>query len=267
MTHVERDGLRLYVDDRGSGEPVLLLHGHTFDHRIWEQASPGLMDAGRRVIAPDLRGHGRSTRPDSGYTPAHHAADMLWVLDELGVGSATVVGYSIGGGIALEMAIARPAACAALVLVEPVLPDRPFEPEFFASLKEVAGVVRERGVRDAMLGPWTDCSLFAPSFRRPGVRERFQEIVRDFPGADYLAVRRDTVEREWTVPERLGELEMPTTVVSAEHTLPGFRSWADEIVAAVPRARHEVVPDTGHLLLFEEPEVLTRLILRARPVS
>jgi len=267
MAVIERDGVRLFVDDRGEGEAVLLVHGHTLDHRVWEDVIPRLLSGGRRSVAPDLRGHGRSSRPEAGYHPREHAEDMRAVFDALGIDRAVVVGYSLGGGVALEMAVARPDRVAGLVLVEPVLPDRPYEPEFFATLKEVAGVVRERGVREAMLGPWIECALFAPSFRRPGLRERFEAIVRDFPGADYLATRRDRVERDWPVPDRLASLSVPTTVVSAEHTLPGFRAWAVEIARDVPGARHEVVADTGHLLPMERPDVVADLILESPPVS
>lgn len=267
MAFIERNGVRLFVDDRGEGPAVLLLHGHTLDHRVWEDVTPRLVGAGRRCVAPDLRGHGRSSRPEAGYHPREHAEDMRAVLDGVGVDHAVVVGYSLGGGVALEMTVAWPDRVAGLVLVEPVLPDRPYEPEFFATLKEVAGVVRERGVREAMLGPWIECELFAPSFRRPGLRERFEAIVRDFPGADYLATRRDRVDRDWTVPDRLASLSVPTTVVSAEHTLPGFRAWAVEIAGEVPGARREVIPDTGHLLPMERPDVVADLVLGAGPVS
>lgn len=267
MTVIDRDGVQLFVDDRGKGRPVLMLHGHTLDHRVWEDVIPRLLAGGCRSVAPDLRGHGRSSRPEGGYNPRDHAEDMRAVLDGLGVDRAVVVGYSLGGAVALEMAIAWPDRVAGLVLIEPVLPDRPYEPEFFATLKKVAGAVRERGVREAMLGPWIECELFAPSFRRPGLRERFEAIVRDFPGADYLATRRDRVERDWTVPDRMASLSVPTTVVSAEHTLPGFRSWAVEIAGEVPGARREVVAGTGHLLPMERPDVVADLILEVAPVS
>jgi pimeloyl-ACP methyl ester carboxylesterase len=267
MAHIERDGVRLYVDDRGHGGAVLLVHGHTLDHRVWEEVTPRLVAGGRRSVAPDLRGHGRSTRPVEGYHPLEHARDMRSVLDGLAIDRAVVVGYSLGGGIALEMAIAWPDRVHGLVLVEPVLPDRPYEAEFFATLKEVARVVRAEGVREAMLGPWTDSELFSPSFRRPGLRERFQAIVRDFPGADYLAVRRDRVERDWTVPDRLATLDVPTAVLSAEHTLPGFGAWAEEIAAHVPGARHEIVPDTGHLLPMERPDAVADTVLGLAPIS
>ncbi len=258
-----------YLDDSGN-EPVLLIHGHTFDRRIWDPVVVPLAAAGLRVVRPDLRGHGLSTRPDSGYLPSHHAADMAAVLDGAGVAAATVVGYSIGGAVALEMALTMPERLATLVLVSPVMPDRPFEPEFMANLKQVARTIRTEGVEDAMLGPWCDGPLFAHSFSKPGVRAATEAILRDFPGADYLATRRDEVEREWTVPDRLGEIVAPTAVIVGEHDMPGFRAWAREAISGIPGATLEVLPGCGHLLPLEAPDRVAEAVIevmeRTRPL-
>jgi pimeloyl-ACP methyl ester carboxylesterase len=106
------------------------------------------------------------------------------VLDAAAVAKAPVVGYSIGGGIALEMALTMPGRVSSLVLLSPVLPDREYEPEFFASLREVARATRRDGIRAAMLGPWLESPLWRGSIAIPGVRERLAELVADFPGAE-----------------------------------------------------------------------------------
>lgn len=258
-----------YLDDAGN-EPVLLIHGHTFDHRIWDAVAVPLAAAGLRVIRPDLRGHGSSTRPEAGYHPSHHAGDMSAVLDAAGVGSTTVVGYSIGGAVALEMALTMPERLSTLVLVSPVMPDRPFEAEFMANLKQVARAIRSDGVEAAMLGPWSEGPLFEHSFTKPGVREATEAILRDFPGADYLATRRDEVDREWIVPERLADIVVPTGVLVGEHDMPGFRGWAREAADGIPGATLEVLPDCGHLLPLEAPdrvaEVAIEVMERTRPL-
>jgi len=263
MPYVERDGVRIHYLDEGAGEPVLLIHGHTFDRRVWDEVAPPLADSGRRVLRPDLRGHGLSSRPDKGFHHSHHAADMAAVLDDAGVGPATVVGYSVGGAIALEMALTMPGRLRALVLVAPVLPDRPFEPEFFANLKEVAKAIRSDGLEAAMLGPWLEGPLLATSLGAPGVRERLVSMLRDFPGAEYLATERDRVERDWTVPDRLAEVDVPVVVVVGDRDMPGFRAWADEIAAAIPGAGSRVVEGHGHLVPITAPEAVVEPILAA----
>ncbi len=261
MPEVERSGVRLYYTDEGAGEPVLLIHGHTLDHRVWEGVAPILEGAGRRVIAPDLRGHGLSSRPDHGYHPSVHAADMGAVLDDAGVARAAVVGFSLGGGIALEMALAAPGRVESLVLASPVLPDRPFEAAFFDSMRRVAKAARQEGITAAMLGPWMEAPVWGGSLQVPEVRAALAAMLRDFPGADYLATQRDRIERDWTVPDRLEEIAAPTLVMVGEGDMAGFRGWAREIATAVPGAHLVELDGCGHLHLLEDPERVARLIV------
>lgn len=261
MPEATNDNVTVHYEDEGTGEPVLLIHGHTMDGRIWAPVMPTLLGAGLRVLRPDLRGHGRSTRPDSGYHVSHHAADMVTVLEDAGIAATTVVGYSIGGAIALEMAVTLADRIRGLVLVSPVMPDRPFEPTFMENLKEVARVTRGQGVRSAMLGPWASSPLFAFSFSKPAIREAAMSIIREFPGAEYLATERDQVKRSWSVPDRLAEIEVPTTVMAGDSETPGFRAFAEEAASGIPGARLEILDRCGHLLPLEEPDRLAHAIL------
>jgi pimeloyl-ACP methyl ester carboxylesterase len=261
MPKVSNGDVTIHYEDEGSGEPVLLVHGHTMDRRIWDPVMPGLRAPDLRVLRPDLRGHGLSTRPDFGYHVSHHAGDMAAVLDDAGIESATVVGYSIGGGVALEMALTLPDRIAGLVLMSPVMPDRPFEAAFMDNLREVARVARSEGIEAAMLGPWASNPLFEFSFSKPGVREAAMAINRDFPGAEYLATQRDRIEREWTVPQRLSEIDVTTVVVAGDRETPGFRAYAEEAAEGIPGARIEIYEDCGHLLPLEEPERVAQTII------
>ncbi len=261
MATVKRDGVSIFYRDQGEGQPVMLLHGHTLDHRVFEGLASKIEAGGMRVIRPDLRGHGRSTRPPQGYHWSDHCGDVEEVLDAAGVDRAAIVGFSLGGGIALEMAVERPDRVGKLVLMSPVMPDRPFDPEFMANLKAVATVARTEGIRAAMEGPWMKSPLFAASLAKPGVLEALSEIVKDFPGAEYLAEARDRVERDWTVPDRLGEITADTLVLVGEREMLGFMAFAEEAAAGIPDARLEIIPDAGHLLLLEAGDQVAAGIL------
>lgn len=261
MAEASSDGVRVHYQDEGRGLPVLLIHGHTLDLRIWDGVAPLLTGADLRVIRPDLRGHGRSDMPAKGYHWSHHAADMEAVLDDAGVEQAAVVGFSLGGGVALEMAVTRPARVGRLALLSPVMPDRPFEPAFVENLKQVARVARGEGIRAAMSGPWAASPLFARSMTKPGVRERLAAIVADFPGAEYLASERDRIDRGWTVPERLSSINAATVVLVGGDEMAGFRAFADEAAEQIPQARLEVLAGCGHLLPLEEPSEVARRII------
>jgi len=261
MPEVTSGEVTISFSDEGSGRPVVLLHGHTLDRRVWLPVVPHLLEAGLRVIRPDLRGHGRSTRPDSGYHVSHHSADVVGVLDSVGVDRAAVVGFSFGGGVALELAVTQPSRITAMGLVAPVMPDRPFEPAFMENLRDVARAIRSEGVTEAMAGPWASSPLFAHSFTKAGIREAVAAIVAGFPGAEFLATERDRVERDWNVPDRLAEIAAPTAVMVGEMEMPGFKAFAEEAAGGIPGSTLEVVPDCGHLLPLEAPDAIANMII------
>ena len=113
---VSVNGVRLHVDARGEGPPILLLHGFTGSARTWEPFHAAW--GGRRIIAPDLLGHGRSDCPadPQRYSLTATAADLRALLDALGVERCTVLGYSMGGRVALRFAVEAPARVAGLIL-------------------------------------------------------------------------------------------------------------------------------------------------------
>ncbi len=265
MVTARNGDIEIFYLDEGEGRPVLLLHGHTLDHRIWDDVTPALLERGLRVIRPDLRGHGRSTRPSKGYHVSHHAVDMMAVLDAAGVERATVVGFSLGGGVAMELVVTHSERVEGLALVAPVMPDRPFETAFLENLKAVAKVARTEGIRAAMAGPWASSPLFQVSLAKPGIREKLEPILLDFPGAEYLATERDRVEREWMVPERLQEIHVPTVVLVGGEEMPGFKGYAEEARERVPGASLRDVPGCGHLLPVEAPADVVLAVLEVTP--
>ncbi len=102
--------------DSGTGEPVVLLHGLASTHRWWDLVAQRL--TGLRVVRFDHRGHGDSASPRDGYDLEHLAADTLAVFDALDLGRAVLAGHSLGAGVALRVAAARPERVAALACVD-----------------------------------------------------------------------------------------------------------------------------------------------------
>jgi pimeloyl-ACP methyl ester carboxylesterase len=102
--------LQLNVLDAGSGPAVLLLHGFPDSHRLWRHQVPALLDAGLRVIAPDLRGFGDSARPPKveDYSLMHSVQDMVALLDVLGVTRASVVCHDFGAAVGWLLAATQP---------------------------------------------------------------------------------------------------------------------------------------------------------------
>src|SRR5262245_35738826 len=114
------DGIRLHVAEGGDGPPLLLIHGLTASHAVWEQTIEEFA-RGWRVIAPDLPGHGDSDKPDAPYTVDFFAGMVRSLARELDVHEAVVVGSSLGGQVALELAAWYPTFTRALVLAAPAV--------------------------------------------------------------------------------------------------------------------------------------------------
>jgi len=106
----------LFHIGHGSGTPLLLLHGFPFDHTIWERVI-GELEKGIRVIAPDLRGHGRSIVAEGDYSITDMAADIIELMDQLKIKEAVIAGHSMGGYIGLEIARNFPERVSGLVLI------------------------------------------------------------------------------------------------------------------------------------------------------
>jgi len=117
MRTMEVNGVALSVDDRGTGDPVVLLHGFPELAYSWRFQIPALVDAGYRVISFDQRGYGGSDKPDAveAYDLEHLVGDVVGVLDRLGIDTATIVGHDWGSIVAWTMAVTRPARVSRVV--------------------------------------------------------------------------------------------------------------------------------------------------------
>jgi len=124
MPKISANGLTFHVQQAGEGPDVILIHGLTGDLSIWFlcRAMSELAEGHHRVTAYDLRGHGYSDIPPSGYTSADQAADVLALMDAIGAGKARLVGHSFGAVIALHAAVLAPDRVEALVLSDPYFP-------------------------------------------------------------------------------------------------------------------------------------------------
>jgi pimeloyl-ACP methyl ester carboxylesterase len=127
MPHVERKGVKLFYEERGTGEPPLLLsHGLMNDHSYF-QPQLDKLSSQRRVVALDLRGHGKSDQPEQRYTIDGFADDLDWIVDELDLDDVVVVGHSMGGAASLQFAADVPDKVSAVIILDtPIVPPSDF---------------------------------------------------------------------------------------------------------------------------------------------
>ncbi|WP_433326592.1 alpha/beta fold hydrolase [Spirillospora sp. CA-294931] len=121
MPFADLADVRLFFTDDGEdgARPLLLVHGYGADSHDWAFHIPGLVAAGHRVVAPDLRGHGYSSAPAEGYRPRELASDLVALLDHLGIDRVTAIGHSMGTMVVSALAVEHPARVRALVCVDP----------------------------------------------------------------------------------------------------------------------------------------------------
>ena len=116
---VQVSGISLHVEDHGSGKPVLLLHGWPDSAYLWRNQIPFLVNSGFHAIAPDLRGFGRSDRPEGvpAYSLQNVVGDVVGILDGLGIGAADIIGHDWGAAVAWFLAAVYPGRVHKLVVL------------------------------------------------------------------------------------------------------------------------------------------------------
>lgn len=242
-------------EETGSGSPVLLIHGLGYARWGWEPLLPLLAER-HRVISFDNRGIGESSVPPGPYTAEMMAGDAVAVLDAAGVESAHVVGTSLGGMIAQELALAHPARVDRLVLIAttPGAPAGHPMPEVTVRLLTEAPqldpeVALRRFVENA-LGPDPD----------PELVERIQahRLARPQDPAGWAA--QAAAGTGYTGGERARDIAAPTLVVTGTADRVVDPANADLLAEMIPDARFEKVADGGHLVFWEHPALVAELI-------
>ncbi len=248
-----------YEDSGGTGTPVVLIHGHSVDLRMWPRQYLALREAGYRVIRYDVRGHGRSSAPAAGYTWPEYSADLRALLDHLDVARAHVAGFSMGGGIALQFALDNPGRVLSLALMDAAVPGFVYSDAFATTIEALVRAVRAEGWRSAAQRLWLTHPMFAGLRRHPAMFDVVQELVLAYPARDYQTDQPEPAGPE--VVDRLHTLRPPVLVMVGAEDLDDFLLAAQVVAANAPHARLEIVPDAGHMLPLERPEETNRRLL------
>lgn len=257
------DGLTLHVERDGGGSPLLLLHGFTGSGATWDTLRAALRGH-FEIITVDLPGHGRSSVPRdvARYALARTADDLARVLDALGIGRASVLGYSMGGRTALQLALAHPERVRALVLesASPGLVDPAERAERVASDDALAASIERDGI-EAFVDRWERLPLWASQSALPAdVRARLR-AERSSQRADGLArsLRGAGAGSAPPVIDRLRALTVPTLLIAGALDA-RYIALGRAMRERLPDARFAVVPDAGHAVHLERPEALAALV-------
>jgi 2-succinyl-6-hydroxy-2,4-cyclohexadiene-1-carboxylate synthase len=234
-------------------EPLVLLHGFSGSRRTWEGLAAALAPA-RRVIAPDLPGHGESRGSDL-LSLDGTAALLLEALDRIGVGRFALAGYSMGGRLALRLALEMPERVTRLVLesASPGIEDAVERSRRRAADEALARSIEEEGVA-AFVARWEALPLFATQARLPSGRRDALRAIRLAQRAEGLAasLRHAGVGTQPWLGARLGELAMPVLLVAGEEDAK-FTALARAMATAIRDVRVAILPGAGHAPHLERP--------------
>ena len=250
----------LYSEVAGEGPAVVLVHEGICDSRMWEpQWEP--WSRSYRLLRVDLRGFGLTPLEPG---PFAHARDLIETLERQGIERAALVGVSLGGRVALEVAVARPELASALVLVAPGLPGHEWSDELRAEWAEEETAFEARDLDSAVevsLRTWVDGPHRRPEDVDPDVRRRVAEMQRR---AYELALAIEEDEEELLVEEladRLGEVRAPTLVVVGEEDQADMHAIAERLGREIPGARLATIPATAHVPSMERPREFDVLVV------
>jgi pimeloyl-[acyl-carrier protein] methyl ester esterase len=254
-------GVRIHYEDLGAGAPVLLVHGWSLASGIFADLAAGLVRAGRRVIAPDLRGHGRST-PAADGSFAAHARDLAALAGALELERTAVVGWSMGGQVALEAWTSLAGRAGALVLLSAT-------PRFTVGdgwphglPAQAVEVLAHRVRRDPgrALARFFD-DLFAPGERQGATRDRAAALRAALPAPDPASALAGLAALA-AADHRpaLPTVRVPALVIHGEADPICLAGAARAAAAALPAARLALLDGAGHAPFLSRPAEVERLV-------
>jgi 3-oxoadipate enol-lactonase len=243
---VEGDGSRLYYEECGSGpKAVVLLHDGVVNSAVWDDVWPTFCKK-FHAIRYDRRGYGRSPATKK---PYYEADDVAALLHDRKVSQAALVASSHGGNIALSFALRYPAQVSELVLIGPEAEGFPYSEHF------IMDQMAFQKAKDQ-----TEVRVQSTYFIVPGndaAREHLRRLLKGAP--------QDHTHNDMPLPEKpvfpyVRDLRMPTLILVGSGDIADNQAVAGALVMAIPGAVRVVVPDTGHLMYLEKPEVFSSLV-------
>ncbi len=251
MPYSEQSGISIYYETAGEGHPFVFIHANPFDHNMWLYQTARFSEY-FRTIAMDLRGYGRSDKPECACSFAEVAEDVLGVCRVEGVTRAILAGASIGAKLAFHLALDRPAMFDALILVGGSAGRGRSYDSRIAGYRRRGAAGYRREHMEALVAPGFAATprgrYLLDSFldRTPMLSgEAIARMFEAFDGVDLLS--------------RVSALDIPVLIVNGEHdmSLPGAR----ETAALLPDVVHRVIPDTGHLCCLEDPAAFDAMVV------
>ncbi len=250
---------KMYFEMAGTGRRLLLLHSGIADRRMWAGQCSEL-SRHFQVIMPDFRGYGKSTVPDG---PFRHYEDIHALIGHLRFMPVDIAGCSLGGKVAIEMAIAYPEMVRRLLLVAPGMPGYEYRDEETLAKDAIlegliAGGKREE-VADMLVGIW----VVGLKRNREAVDSVARALVRQMILDNYASVTDKYPETppEFDMMSRLIEIRAPTLVMIGDSDLPDMQAISQLVAGRIPGAKRLLIPGAAHLPNLENPTLFNQSVI------
>ncbi len=257
MPTAQINGVGLYYEEHGSGFPLLLLMGFGDDCGAWSLQLPAF-SARYRTIVYDHRGVGRSEKPQDGYSIQQFSDDAIELLNHLDASQAHVLGYSMGGRIAQDLAARYPGRVASIVLASSAATPNALN---LYSLKAGAYLYRNFGPAAASaIGPLI-------SFTHDYFAEHLSELIDNLgkppahPMPDHAFEGHVRAIEEHDTTDVIGEIKVPTLVLMGDQEWLNPRSDADALLRGIPNSNLRVLEGGGHGFIWEIPDSFNQAVL------
>jgi len=257
---VEINGTKIYYEIAGTGEPLVLIHGWSFDTRCWDSQFD-VFAKDYRVLRYDLRGFGRSALPDTGKSYSH-TEDLISLLDYLNIKEAHILGHSFGGKIAFDFIFNYPERTISLILPDAAMdvPGLKLPEDVFAWIRDTWKTGREKSIKEAKK-IWINGPPFKPAMNNPLSALLVKQMIEDYSGWHWANNDPCNYPALFS-PERLKEIKVPTLILVGELNPKIYHEWADIQHKNILNSKKEIVPNAGHALNIENPEKFNEFVLR-----
>jgi 3-oxoadipate enol-lactonase len=250
---------KMYFEMSGTGEPLLLLHSGIADHRMWaEQCSE--FSSHFQVIMPDFRGYGKSPAPNESF---RHYEDIHALMQHLRFTSVNIAGCSLGGKVAIEMAIAYPEMVSRLILIAPGMAGYEYRDKETLAQDAVLEELIARGKRGEVADMLVDIWVVGLKRDRERVDSSARVLVRQMILDNYASVTDKYPETPpgFDMMPRLVEIRVPTLVMIGDSDLPDMQAISQLVAERIRGAKRQLIPGAAHLPNLEDPILFNQSVI------
>ncbi|MCF4968544.1 alpha/beta fold hydrolase [Nostoc sp. CMAA1605] len=258
MPKVSLNGIELFYDSKGTGEPLLLISGFLCDHTYWSVTMPDLT-ARYQIIRIDNRGIGRSSAPDNPYGLQQLAHDAAALLEHLNIDQVHVAGHSMGGQIAQELALLYPQKVKSLILLSSLAKGDERFNQIISTWGELLQRIDTKLYQQVVL-PW----IFSDNFYSvPDMIEQLIEWAVHYPFSPPVhsiyhhsraILGADTINR-------LQNILCPTLILVGKQDILTPIKFSQQLATGIPQARLSVIEGGGHGFIIESPRIVAKEML------